>query len=514
MNIMQQLGSLVSASLIGWMAYSLLLGGVVTLAAVAAHDAQRAANRAVRWIWALAMLATVLFTVAAPWRRLSAPIRISLAAPVTGSLVPAKTPASASLMSAVRTTAVHARDAVVVPIEAALQSADALARRLPHAVSLTVAVAWLGASAITLLVFLVSYRRVRRHVERLPMQHVDDVAARIAPTVGPAVVGLAPSEIILPSWLLSRPADERRLVLAHESEHVRAHDPWLLVGACVAVALMPWHPALWYALSRLRLAVELDCDRRVLRRGIAPAAYGSLLIDLSAVRPAFPQSMPSFSMPAFACNSSYLERRLVAMTSRPTKFTTSRRVVGGMIAVAALITACESKLPTSAEIEKMDVAKATAEAKTVGLVGTKPTEYIVDDKKVSEDEAMKVSAERIATVNLSRTTGDAVQMKIRTRDSNYVTALDGAKSSMPAVVNLRRAGTTDSVRVEANGQPMTKRKFDGLLIVDGVITDAAQLEKISPDKIVSINVLKGDAASREYRDPRAVNGVIQVVTKK
>ena len=167
------------------------------------------------------------------------------------------------------------------------------------------------------------------------MQRVAGVSARIAPTAGPAVVGLAPSEIVLPAWLLDRPDAEQRLVLAHETEHVRAGDPWLLVLACAAVACMPWHPALWFAFGRLRLAVELDCDRRVLKRGVPTSDYGSLLIDLSALR----RTLPS-AMPAFSCNGSYLERRLVAMTSRRARFALARRIGGGLLAAVALATAC------------------------------------------------------------------------------------------------------------------------------------------------------------------------------
>ncbi|MGZ6640165.1 MAG: M56 family metallopeptidase, partial [Solirubrobacteraceae bacterium] len=73
----------------------------------------------------------------------------------------------------------------------------------------------------------------------------------------------------------------QRLVIAHEAEHVAARDTLVLGIACVVVAAMPWNPVVWYMLSRLRLAVELDCDARVLRAGAAPLSYGALLIDVA-----------------------------------------------------------------------------------------------------------------------------------------------------------------------------------------------------------------------------------------
>ena len=78
-------------------------------------------------------------------------------------------------------------------------------------------------------------------------------------------------------WLLRRAPDEQRIVLAHEAEHVRARDPLLLAAGCAGVALLPWHPVSWWLLARLRLAVELDCDRRVLRRGVAPRVLEKIL---------------------------------------------------------------------------------------------------------------------------------------------------------------------------------------------------------------------------------------------
>ena len=79
------------------------------------------------------------------------------------------------------------------------------------------------------------------------------------------------------------------MIVAHEQEHVRAGDPWLIHAACLAVAAMPWNAALWWQLRRLRMAVETDCDRRVLAGGVDLGAYGTMLIDMQSrvVKPSF-----------------------------------------------------------------------------------------------------------------------------------------------------------------------------------------------------------------------------------
>ena len=58
-------------------------------------------------------------------------------------------------------------------------------------------------------------------------------------------------------------------------------DP-LDAGARVARMLTPWNPIVWLLSSRLLRAVELDCDRRVLRRHPDVGAYGRTLLAVSA----------------------------------------------------------------------------------------------------------------------------------------------------------------------------------------------------------------------------------------
>jgi len=357
----------------------------------------------------------------------------------------------------------------------------------------------------------VSYFRVRRRVQHWPTRNVAGVDARIAPTAGPAVVGLAPSEIVLPAWLLNRPVAEQRLVLAHETEHVRAGDPWLLMIASAAVAVMPWHPALWFAFGRLRLAIELDCDRRVLDRGIARSDYGSLLIDLSALR----RTLPS-AMPAFSCNGSYLERRLVAMTTGRTRFALARRIGGGLFAAAMIVTACSKELPTAAEVEKMDVALAEKRAAALTLLDTGATRYLVDGRLVSKEVATSIGAEDIASVEVAKRSGKAPnEVRISRRNSRTTEA--GLPDKTPVstsgvrMMKVDSAGRTGFV---ASGDGATVRTFDGLLIIDDKIVSSTAIDRIDPAQIESIEVIKGSAATSKYSDPKAAKGVIKVITKK
>jgi len=515
----------------GWMLYALLVGSVVIVSAIAAHDAQRAANRPVRFIWLGAIVAIVAISALAPLRESTAVVTLPASLePSTFQPIAYTTADRWALPTWIRS----ARDLAAAPFTAVMTVSKGPLERLPVDVHRLLGLGWLIASMATLGVFVLSYRRSRRRMQQWPVRQIGDTAARVSPAIGPAVIGLAPAEIIVPSWLLQRPLEEQRLVLTHEVEHVRARDPWVLVIACAAVAVMPWHPALWYALGRLRLAVELDCDRRVLRQGIPAASYGALLIDLSALRTALPSAMP-----AFTCSGSYLERRLVAMTARRSRFATSRRALGAIIAVAALVTACESKLPTSAEINAMDATTAAAKASEVELFDESKAAYVVDDKVVSAQVAKAIPAEEIAEVRIvGKDASGTGEIRLRTKGSLLEKTPDSLVAfyrksgsevevvrGKPIMLEDRDGSTRVMLDKSAGESASTERPrvmlkkspyrttFDGLLLVDGQPMASGDLNRIDPESIATIEVVKGDAAKTRYTDPRAANGVIVVTTK-
>ena len=498
-----------AANIMMWMLYSLCIGAVVSVAAIAAADAQKAASRPVRWIWFGAIAGIVALTLAAPMRRStgSSGIALPLAKTVTDATPDVSRAGTMSVWYAA------ARAAVEIPLREAMTSVQSMVDRAPSLLHKSVAAIWLLGSLTVLGVFGVSYVRIRRRVARWPLQNIGTAQARIAPRAGPAVVGLAPPEIIIPAWLLERSVEEQQLVVTHEQEHVRAGDPWLLIGACAALVLFPWNPALWFAFARLQLAVELDCDRRVLRRGVPAAKYGSLLIEISSLRVTLPSAMPAFSH-----NSSYLERRLLAMTSRVSRYAKSRRVAGAGVALVALIAACESKLPTSADIEKADGATATKQVAEAGLVIADKVKYTVDGKPATAAEAKAISAEKLAGVQIEKAKvgQDSTEIRLLTRlatdsSNGWKIKLDGANGISDSAMKVRFKRRAEAA-VRNDGKPETK--FDGLVVVDGKISDAGILKTLSPQVIQSVEVLKGSAAAVKYTDPRAANGVIEITLKK
>ncbi|HEX2076415.1 MAG TPA: M56 family metallopeptidase [Longimicrobium sp.] len=480
-----------------WMLYGLLVSAMLALGAWLLEGAVRMRGWPVRFLWLGALAATIALVALVPLR-MDAPEP----GPAPGIDIPLEPRAAAEtgpdgLAQMVAQALGAVRDVLAWPLRQAAEIGDG-------AVGRSLAAGWGIVSTILLLVAAGTALRVRRARRAWPRAEVAGEAARVAPGTGPAVLGIFRPEIVVPAWLLKAPEDEQRLVVLHEREHVRARDPLVLAAGCVAAALLPWSPAAWWMLLRLRAAVELDCDTRVLRGGVPRRAYGSLLIDMAGREPWL-----FLSVPAFAGAPSTLERRLRAMNSRLSRPARARAGALGILGVVLLAGACDTPLPTSAEVEQMDVA--TLEARTLELrpVGQDPNvTYYVDDRRVTAEEAHALVGGRIVRMEVSRgrTEGGSI-VRI------YTTPGEGS-STADAAVRRGSTGATLEVRADPgrNGAA-TSQGFEGLVVIDGVIADRSALARLAPDGIAQVEVIKGAAATAVYSDPRAANGVIRITTR-
>lgn len=494
--------------IVSWMLYSLLVSALVAAAAWVLEEVCRLLGRPVRWAWIGAMAATLALVALAPLRT-TAPTTLAIDSAVVRRTAPiAAEDARTGLLAALADAATAVRDLA----SDTLRDAATLGARVPGE---ALAAGWLLLTIALLAIAAATLHRARRERRRWPLHDVAGTPVRVAPRVGPAVLGVRTPEVVVPRWLLEATPEEQRLVVLHEREHIRARDPLLLAAGCLAAALIPWNPAAWWMLRRLRTAVELDCDARVLRHGVRPVAYGTLLIDMAGRGPGL-----TLGAPAMAGTPSSLERRLRAMNVRIPRFAPARAGLLGVLAMGALVAACETALPTAAEVERMDVRAAESQATRFRVIGDDANMiYIVDGKQVTAEEARALTAGRIAQISVRRkddgtgtftiTTGGAVpEGAERTRDFTIL------RGEAAGATQIRIRG--DNANRESFG-PVTIRtgeNFEGLMVVDGRITDPSAMRTIQPGSIDNVEVIKGAAAARLYpNDPRAAHGVIRITTK-
>lgn len=159
---------------------------------------------------------------------------------------------------------------------------------------------------------------------------LDGVPVVVTDSVGPATVGVGRSLVLVPRWVLALPGTQRQYVLRHEDEHRRSHDASLLFLASLTLILTPWNLALWWQLRRLCLAVEMDCDNRVVA-GLGDAtAYGELLLKVAQASSRGPRLQP-----ALLGGMGMLEHRLTVLLA-PTPLRHVQRFLLPAVAVGLL----------------------------------------------------------------------------------------------------------------------------------------------------------------------------------
>jgi hypothetical protein len=111
-------------------------------------------------------------------------------------------------------------------------------------------------------------------------------------------------------------------------------------------------------------------------------------------------------------------------------------------------------------------------------------------------------------------------------ESFTITKLNGKVDSSSIVMKGTREGKEITVTVKGSNKnispndqanivlkPSSGQKEKPLIVIDGVITSDLDLNKINPNNIASMNVLKGESAKVKYAE-KGANGVVEITTKK
>ena len=286
-----------------WMLWSI---GVGLLLLVAGLAAERLFEGRRRWVWAVACAGTVLLTAVRVFATGGSGSE-DLSGGLVMTEVAAPGPNAAGALEGVEAatgtlpgTSSPAFLPVAIPHDSVLHTLDGIL--LP---------AWLALSAGLALWALIGAGRLRRRRRDWEPGTLLNQPVWSRDT-GPAIVGLFRPSVVLPSWVSDVEASKQRLILAHEEEHRRAGDGILRFAMAALLVAFPWNPFLWLHYRHLCLAIELDCDHRVMRR--LPDRrwlYGDLLVLAGARR----GIRPGFAPTAFAERRSFLERRIGRLLS-------------------------------------------------------------------------------------------------------------------------------------------------------------------------------------------------------
>ncbi len=298
---------MIAAWMLGATVFSLLL----CVAAFSVERILRMTGRATRMPWAVALVLGIVWPLMAPL--VLTPLQ--------------KTSAGIPL---------------IIPVEQ-WSPATMIAAQLPSVsweqrAATLLLVVWFVLSALMLTRLVVAARVLARVTRTAKPMQLDGESVLVTESLGPAVIGLWRPRVAVPEWFMQLDESLRKMVLQHEREHCTSRDPQLVWLASLAVAIMPWNVGIWFLSRRLRLALEIDCDARTLRRDADLTRYSKLLLLIAQRQSSFPLA----SM--LAESTSHLSRRITAMQMTPLRKPAVQVVWFTAVAAGALAVACSPRV--------------------------------------------------------------------------------------------------------------------------------------------------------------------------
>ncbi len=477
--------------MIAWMVYAAAVGVTVSIGGLALERLAAAAGQPRRIVWLAALTLAVLIPPAGGWRK----------------------PATAPEAEIVAAEPAAAGGVAVGELWSAI---PALTAPRGIATGRIAAMAWGAGSLATLAVLggvLALVARGRRRWKRRTMCGTEVYLSR---GFGPALVGIARPEVVLPAWVVRLEPRAREAIVRHELEHARARDHLVLLCGGLAVAAFPWSPAIWWMYRRLRAAVELDCDQRVLASGIGVADYGDVLLNAGC------RSRGRWGFaPAMGQPESLLERRLKTMSEKRRKPNAGHAALLAAVAVGAVVVACDTPVPT-------EVREAFEE--------------VTADRRVERTEAeMERRSVRLRLLRDFAVTG-------RSRDSGPIVYLDGVRVPGPRETSdgedpLSRLDPRDIAVVEVLKGPAARELYGDeaasgvILVLTKAVEDArkrlqatlaeyeAEIGKLEADyrrseadyqralgEYRQRQVTTGQARAQSLREPKATELVVTAET--
>jgi TonB family protein len=324
-----------------WMLYSIVVGALLAAGGLALEKLLRTHGLPSRGVWAVTIVLSVGWPVG-HWAWEKRPEE-----PPPAALPRAPAPAPPELS---RTVLPLQPMVVEVPRESVLRALDG-----------PILVAWGLASGVLLLFFTALCLRTRHLRGQWRKGRVGDETVLFSDEWGPAVVGFLRPQIVLPGWCREVDDWALRFILDHELEHIRTGDLRLMILAGAFPVFFPWHLPVWWQLSRLRAAVEGDCDLRVLGRNPGQTRrYVDLLLDVGE------RSSRSRAMVAMLSEPyETLKRRIGIMTMPLPKRTWIRGGLLGGGGVVLFALACWAPGPTDEKDQGAEPVAETPAAEAV-----------------------------------------------------------------------------------------------------------------------------------------------------
>ncbi|MBV7531846.1 M56 family metallopeptidase [Chitinophaga sp. sic0106] len=341
-------------------------------------------------------------------------------------------------------------------------------------------------------------------------------------------------------------------ILLHEQVHVRQwHSVDVVMGEINNIFYW-FNPGAWLMKSAIRENLEFITDRYLLHQGVDRKNYQYSLLKISGI--------PYATAIANNFNFSHLKTRIMMMNKKKSStYHMVRYVVLGALVGGIVLSLNYSRAATSVVSEiipfvKAEPAPAATPAPAAVADTTRPKEVrivrVVKDDKQSSDsirveviekakndkgtytlEANDVVFVRADDVRTSTDSSGKQPRIVLTYNADttkpekvvvgYATTVSEktkqAQKSGDAVEAVTVQGRAIGVKSDTNRNVIrivgTKSGHKPLYVLDGKVIEESEMKDISPNNIESINVLKGESATKLYGE-KGADGVILIKLKK
>jgi TonB family protein len=308
------------------------------------------------------------------------------------------------------------------------------------------------------------------------------------------------NRVFLNRHLIHEQNEDLKSILAHERVHIRQwHSIDMLVAELTSVILW-FNPLVWIYRSMIQEVHEYIADSEVVNTTRNMAEYQALLVNQAL-------GVPVFSI-TNKFNQVQLKKRINMLHKIKTsgiahlKALTIIPLVLGVLVLSAWGNPSKKNMEQRIKITGKVIASETGKPLSGAVVIIQnTTEGTVTDV---QGEFVIESPEKASLVftfvgYTSQIIAASAKSPLLIKMERSVVALEGSQ------VNSE---VTD---VPVEKQPLNQSEKNVVYVVDGVVTDASEIRTLAPERILSVDVLKGENALKAYGE-KGRNGVIQIVT--
>ncbi|MFM6947951.1 MAG: M56 family metallopeptidase [Aquirufa sp.] len=314
-------------------------------------------------------------------------------------------------------------------------------------------------------------------------------------------------------------------IFKHEITHIEQKHTYDRLFCQIISAIFWMNPFTWIIQNELQNIHEFIADEE---------AVGNNNVDSLAKMILESQYGNHFLNPIHSFYYSSIKRRIIMLTtSKTAKYTYLRKVLAlPLLATLAIV--------FSLKIQAQEQKKKTKEALQIEVAQAKKNELqskkneqkaktlqvksSVEESRLKFEQEKAIFEETKAKFEQEKAKFDALQAKLIPQKKSADIAIAFIDTSDIGMKNGQNGNEISVYSKNANGTmaPSTSvtlvktggiDKVKPLLVVDGVIMKDLELNKINPNNIESVNILKGENALAKYPQNGA-NGVVEIKTKK